>query len=153
MDINTSPNKHEIPSPGFPVITIVTTLLLLFLFAGLIVVIYYYSNKMDVATPTISGEQKLKELLAAQKDMISSYGNFDKATNTVRIPVDVSVQKMIEEGSKNGKLPFPMKPTVKPEPKAETPPAPKEVKKDEPKDAKKEEPKASSKDAPKPEKK
>ncbi len=141
MDANVT-THHDTAPPPFPILTVLATLGLLFFFVSLIGVVYYYSNKMDVATPVISGEQKLAEHVASQKEQVGAYG-YDKATNAVKVPVDVAVQKLASIGlgtqsDNKGKLPFPMKPVAKPEaPKAEAIPAPKEAPKETPKTDKK----------------
>ena len=140
---------HDLAPPPFPLLTILATVVLLFLFVSLVSLVYYYSNKLDVATPVVSGEQKLAEHQASQKEQVASYG-YDKATNSVKVPVDVAVQKLVSIGfgSQNdnmGKLPFPMKSVPKTEVKSETIPAPKEAAKDVPKETPKEAPKDSPK--------
>jgi hypothetical protein len=100
----------EIMDPPFPVVTILTTLAILFVFVGLVGLIYYYSNNLDATAPVvITGEQKLAELVGSQNDQLNNYG-YDKQLNSVRIPVAISVERMIEAGRSTGKLPFPMKP-------------------------------------------
>jgi hypothetical protein len=118
-------NETNDVAPAFPVGTVITSLLVFLFFAFLIGMVYYYANQLDVTVPVITGEQKLQELQADQQKIITSYG-YDKATNSIRVPVDVAAQKSIDEAKNHGKLPFPKK-----MPAAETP---KEAVKDAPKE-------------------
>jgi hypothetical protein len=85
-----------------------STVAVLFVFGGLLWFLYDYSEGLKQQPASGAGERQLRELQAAERDMLETYGHVPAARPggqaTWRIPIDRAIETLAAEGNATGEL-------------------------------------------------